>query len=205
MSGILFTGGEGPGILNIEHELKAAEFIVAADSGLMKAVEFGVEPDIIVGDMDSLDDHAVLDRFPEADIRHFPEDKDYSDTELGLMELSGAGIQDIVMIGGGGGRIDHFLALLELYHSSLYPSRWYTGFGCLYYVDGDFSLSVLPGDTVSVFALPGTCARYRSEGLKWRLDNHVLGDGSVSLSNRAIKKSVKLKKDFGKIIVVSNY
>jgi len=53
------------------HDFDAPCFIIAADSGLVCAEEFGYTPDLIVGDMDSLTDKSLLSSYPEDKIRIF--------------------------------------------------------------------------------------------------------------------------------------
>lgn len=90
--------------------------VVAADGGLARARAIGLRPDVLVGDLDSLD--PALLAAAEADgipVRRAPTDKDESDTELALLAAIERGGTRITVLGAfGGPRLDHALANLWL-------------------------------------------------------------------------------------------
>ncbi len=94
----------------------AVEDIVAADGGLARARAIGLRPDVLVGDLDSLD--PALLAAAEADgipVRRAREDKDESDAELALLTAIERGATRITVLGAfGGPRLDHALANLWL-------------------------------------------------------------------------------------------
>ncbi len=99
--------------------------IVAADGGLARAHAIGLRPDVLVGDLDSLD--PALLAAAEADgtpIRRARADKDESDTELALLVAIERGATRITVLGAfGGSRLDHALANLWLLaHPALAPA-----------------------------------------------------------------------------------
>ena len=86
--------------------------VVCVDRGLVHALAAGLEPALLVGDLDSVPPD-VLERASLADLprRVFPADKDASDLELALGELAdGPDVPDEVVVAGvSGGRTDHLL------------------------------------------------------------------------------------------------
>jgi thiamine pyrophosphokinase len=108
----------------IKHRLEGCSFICAADSGLDVLISWGLEPDLVVGDMDSISDPAILDRYPGT--MRYPADKDDTDTEIGIHELRARGYQRILLIGGGGGRLDHLLAIRALFEKPWGQDEWLT-------------------------------------------------------------------------------
>ncbi len=55
MTGLLLTGGDAP----VDYDLirkyaEEADLVCAADSGIYHAERYGIKPDFIVGDMDSV-------------------------------------------------------------------------------------------------------------------------------------------------------
>lgn len=86
--------------------------VVAADGGLARARGLGLRPDLLVGDLDSLDPGvlaaAAAGGLP---VRRARADKDESDTELALLEAVARGATRITVLGAfGGPRLDHALA-----------------------------------------------------------------------------------------------
>ena len=227
---LIFTGGDFPSKKDAGHWLSffgKIDFVIAADSGLDAANEWGIVPDCVCGDMDSLRDKKSLERFPDDKIKLWPGDKDYSDTEIALQiassYLSGlvsscgntedASKHHILLAGGSGGRIDHFLAILKLYHADIFPDIWLCKEQALFFLKpGDrLSLCSLPPDSpVPVFPVEredcfsagNLNAVISSDGLKWKLDNVDWKKTPVSLSNRAEGGTAKLCIKNGGFLVI---
>lgn len=93
---------------------EADDFIIAADSGCERLRGYGLCPDVVIGDMDSLDVEKAKAMFPSAEYILLPAEKDYTDTKECLDYAITKGFDDIVIIGGLGGRLDHTLANIHL-------------------------------------------------------------------------------------------
>ena len=95
--------------------LPANAVVVAADSGVELARQLGLDVHAVVGDMDSISPTALaaLDALGTEIVRH-PIDKNESDAELALRYAIARGAQRVVLVGGGGGRLDHQLALFAV-------------------------------------------------------------------------------------------
>jgi thiamine pyrophosphokinase len=204
MRGILFTGGEGPGSEKSRSLAQGAALIVAADSGLIRAEAAGLRPDWILGDMDSLDDPGRLAAYPPDRVLTYPRDKDYTDTELGFSFLSKKGCDDIWIIGGGGGRIDHLFAVRSLFERETCPARWITAGEDIYCLNapGELALSMGAGELVSVFPLGGGPWKARSAGLKWPLDGLSWTRGFFGLSNEAETGDFSVRAEAGRFMVI---
>ena len=101
---------------NITEHPKADDVCIAADVGAYNAKLLGDTPDFIVGDFDSAKLDSLKQDFPKAEITVVPAEKDFTDTELAIETALKQGANDIVIIGGLDGRLDHTLtniALLE--------------------------------------------------------------------------------------------
>ena len=78
-------------------------FIICADGGFEAANNLKIEPDLWVGDMDSLNSDNNL--YTEKII--FPEDKDLTDSHIAVNEALKRGFKEIILVGATGGRLDH--------------------------------------------------------------------------------------------------
>jgi thiamine pyrophosphokinase len=204
MRGIIFTGGEGPPSEKSRRLAEGAAFIVAADSGLIAAEAAGIRPDWIMGDMDSLDDAGRLEKYPPERIRLFSQDKDYTDTELAFSFLAEQGCDEIWLIGGGGGRADHFFALRSLFERDPCPRGWLTAgeeFLCLSAPE-ELARSLGPGGLVSVFPLGAGPWEARSRGLKWPLEGLPWDRGFFGLSNRTEAGNFSIQAHVGKFMII---
>lgn len=210
---LLAIGGEAPPREVLADRFPGFRMICAADSGLDLLASWGVAPGLIVGDMDSLSDLSLLDRYPGAEVIRFPAAKDDSDTEIGLRLLHERGADRIVIAGGGGGRLDHLLAIRSLFGRDCHPDEWHTAHESCYRLgEGEsLELSTRAGATISVFPV-GDCASggasggargMESEGLRWPLAGLVWDACGFGLSNEATGGRVKVKAGRGSLLVVA--
>jgi thiamine pyrophosphokinase len=204
MRGILFTGGEGPEPEASRRLAEGAALVAAADSGLVAAEAAGLRPDWVLGDMDSLDDPRRLDRYPPGRVLRQPAAKDYTDTELAFSLLAEQGCDEIWIIGGGGGRMDHLLAVRSLFERDPFPARWITAGEDVYCLagPGELARSVRAGALVSVFPLGGGPWAAESGGLTWPLDGLSWNRGFCSLSNEAAAGDFVIRARTGRFLVV---
>lgn len=95
--------------------LKDEKNIFCADGGLKYALEIGVVPMEIWGDLDSIDMSLVKKaELLGSRVIKFDSRKDFTDGELILSELVKKDFDKIVVLGGLGGRTDHLLTNLNL-------------------------------------------------------------------------------------------
>jgi len=198
--GVLFIGGAAPSFAQIKCIIKPDDLVCAADSGLDMALPAGIEPQGIVGDMDSISDSRLLDGYPVVETAK--RDKDESDTELGISWLMGRGCEAIALIGGGEGRLDHTLALARLFSRECRLSIWFTAKDMIESIGEDTRLEGDVGSTISFFPIGNGPWLIRSEGLTWELDAVDWGSGASSLSNRFKSASVELMVEGGRFILI---
>jgi thiamine pyrophosphokinase len=202
--GVAFIGSLAPPSALCRTVCKDAALVVAADSGLVTAEKAGIKPDWIVGDMDSLPDPARLDGYPPERVRRFPCDKDLLDTEIALNLLWEEGCAETLLIGGGGGRLDHLLALRSLFDRPHCPRRWVTDSEDIHAVDEGGTLELfLPVNTL-VSVLPAANGPWQasSDGLQWPLDRVPIDAGWVGISNRVGKNRILFKAERGRFLVL---
>ena len=111
MRAVIYTGGE-LFAERVAERPAAGDLIIAADAGLCAAQAFGVRPQILLGDFDSLGQPP--DPPPAAELLRVPAEKDETDTQLAVSLALSRGATEILIIGGFGGRLDHTLANLSL-------------------------------------------------------------------------------------------
>jgi thiamine pyrophosphokinase len=203
--GILLIGGYGPGPEKLKQIISPGDLVCAADSGLDAAISSGIEPDGIVGDMDSLSDKSLLRGFAEENLEIYPVDKDETDTELGISWLRKRGCSSLIIIGGGEGRLDHTLALKALFGIQQPPDAWYTAREKIWSLTGRNRIQGQPGSTVSFVTSGKGPWRVSSRGLQWELDRVVWDVESISLSNRIKGSSAEIIIDEGRLLVIQPY
>jgi len=90
---------------------EGADLLLCADGGALHVLGWGLTPDVVIGDMDSLD-AAHLEQLEAAGIELilYPPHKDETDLELALERALQEGASEITILGALGGRIDQTLA-----------------------------------------------------------------------------------------------
>jgi thiamine pyrophosphokinase len=202
VKGVLFVGGAGPDPAAVADDLAEAGLVAAADAGLERALALSVVPDFVLGDFDSLADTALLERFSADRVVRFPTDKDETDAEIGLRLLAARGCDDVTIAGGGGGRLDHLLALALLFERDRPPRRWVTDREDVRLVEGEAYFDGWRGSTVSVFPLGGGASELFSEGLRWPLGGLAFVRGWAGVSNVADDDRVRVGVGRGRLLVV---
>jgi thiamine pyrophosphokinase len=88
------------------------EFLLGVDGGIHSILRAGKIPDLALGDFDSVDIRSVS-AFCHT-IRIYPQMKDEGDLELAIREIADWPAERISIYNATGGRIDHFLAAINL-------------------------------------------------------------------------------------------
>jgi thiamine pyrophosphokinase len=203
---IVFAGGDRPPPA-VLHGLDAADVVIAADSGLDHALALGCGVDVVVGDLDSVTPDALARaRAAGARVEQHPAEKDATDLELALGVARAHGVDRVVVIGGGGGRVDHFLAnALALTAPEIATLRVEARFG-----DADAvvirttaTLEGAPGDIVSLLAVGGPALGVESEGLRYPLRGEALHPGSTrGVSNELLGTEARVSVAGGTLLAV---
>ena len=202
MRALVITGGAAPSAAAAQPWLQDRQLIVAADSGLETARAYGVRATIVVGDFDSLADESLLDGYSEEAVRRFGSAKDDTDTEIALSVAFEEGAGDVALIGGGGGRLDHLLAIASIFARERHPSVWVTADSEVRAVVDELVVTGRPGDLISFFPLgPGVC-RMESAGLRWALGGLRWGPGDVGVSNEFVSSEVRVRMKEGRLLMV---
>jgi thiamine pyrophosphokinase len=213
MLGIAFIGGEGPNPVFAAETVKQARkagpvLIAAADSGLIPAEAAGLSPDWIIGDMDSLaekDAQSRLEKYPPERVRSYPRDKDYTDTELVLALLEEQGCEETWLVGGGGGRLDHLLAIRSLFERPRCPARWITSREDVHILTGpqSFAAKLKPGAMVSLLPLGEGPWDAESKGLKWPVAGLPWSRGFIAISNLALEGPFRVDLKRGRLMLIT--
>lgn len=205
MTAIVVTGGHGPKRRIVEPYLEGASFVCACDSGFDLALDLGIELDLVVGDMDSISDQSLLDNIPPNRIRRFDQDKDETDTEIGIRAARERGASDIIVVGGGGGRLDHLLGILSIFHRDPLVRTWLTNNDEVVQITDRYERRALEGAVISFFPLAGELCTMHSRGLKWPLDPLEWTVGDAGVSNVVTEDPLYVEMITGRLLMVHSY
>jgi thiamine pyrophosphokinase len=204
---VVLCGGEPPSAR--ARELVVVDSVVlAADSGLHHGPALDLDADRVIGDFDSAEPArvaraeergAVLERHPAA--------KDATDLELALDRAVRLG-RDIVVLGGGGGRLDHLLANVSLLAAPrLRGRRVRAVFGPalveILHGPAVQQLAGPVGSLVSIVPLSGAVRGITTAGLRYPLADEDLPFGtSRGISNEMARPTATVRVRAGTAAVV---
>jgi len=183
MRAVIFVNGAFNEPEQVRDLLRADDLIIAVDGGTRHAWEIGADPQLIVGDLDSLtaDEQERL-RAAGVEVSSFPPRKDQTDLELALHRAVSEGASAIVIVAALGGRLDQMIAnllLLTLPELRNVDVRVVEGAQEAFLVRDEARIEGQPGDTVSLIPLRGDATGITSEGLEWALDDAQLRFGAT--------------------------
>ena len=201
--GICYIVGAGE-CKKLDINKKSDDMIIAADGGYRYLLEAGIEPDVIIGDFDSLgvipDGRNVIKLNPVKDVTDM-----YAASEIGIEK----GYSEFCFYGACGGRFDHTLANIQLAVSLSQKNIR------VFINDGDSIITAITDDSIefseensgyiSVFSHSDECTGVYIKGLKYPLENATLKNSfPLGVSNEFIGYKSKITIGNGTAVIVFN-
>lgn len=193
-----------------------AGFVICADGGAVHLRHFGIIPDVLLGDFDSIS-MADLEFYSNAvstknktktEIIKYPRHKDKTDSEIAVLLAEERGCDVIYLIGATGKRLDHTLANIFLSVRMLKK-----GVACIIAdehneiaaADENITLYRNGTDKVSIIPVTSKITGVTTEGLYYNLDGAELEFGStLGISNEYVSEKSKISIDSGIALVIKS-
>lgn len=199
----VITGG-APVDAALAERVGDVDYVIAADSGLHNADRLGLDVDLVVGDLDSADPAALARAGLQ--IERYPRAKDQTDIVLALDRASDHGAGRVVVVSGGGGRLDHALANLLVLAAPRYSSlriRAIIGEAEVAVVRDRHTMTGPAGAVVSLFAVGGPACGVVTTGLRYVLAGETLEPlSSRGVSNEFVGGRATIALDSGALLVI---
>jgi len=195
--GVIFAAGSFYGL---RQDLGPEDLIIAADAGYRLCRELNIEPNLVIGDFDSMqvqEAHATLsgqEVLPCGTVVRFPVEKDDTDTMLAVRQALEAGCDELHIYGGTGGtRLDHTLANLQTLAFAAYRGAR------AFLYDQNFVYTVIVNSSIriergkewgllSVFSMTTESAGVHISGVQYPLEEATLTSGfPLGVSNHIIE------------------
>ena len=180
---------------------KEGDYIIAADGGYRHALNFGITPNCILGDFDS------LGLVPEG-AEVFPVEKDDTDAMLSVRQGLSLGFEEFEIYGSlDGDRMDHTVANLQtlLFLAQNGAKGTLIGINQIATMVKNDTL-FLPArekGTVSVFALGGEAGGVTIKGLHYAAENITLSPAfPLGVSNHFVGKEAEISVADGALLVI---
>lgn len=178
------------------------DLILCADGGYDHAQRAGIVPDFLMGDFDSLSGSVQ----PGIETITFPAEKDDTDTGLCLRAAMERSCDDILIIGGLGGRFDHALANIQLMAAAVDQVTRIAMKDRKNYItilkDGQLRLPRKNNAHLSVLSLSDTSLGVCLEGVKYPLSDYTMTRTfPLGVSNEFAEDQAKISVKKGTLFV----
>ena len=174
----LFANGELPAPKEILSMIKGDDYLVAVDGGLGHLTRLGLQPDLIIGDLDSADDREVQHfRQQGVEVRKYPVEKDETDLEIALFAATKMKPDKIWVVAALGNRLDQTLGnIFLLSHPELAGKniRMVDGQQEVFLIRESGDVTGKEGQRVSLLPLNGPAKGITTAGLKYPLNDETL-------------------------------
>ena len=187
--------------------MDSATRLFCADGGARAALSLGLRPDVVVGDLDSLDDaqQAQLAALG-CRLAVYPVAKDWTDLELALKLAMEEGATEVVILGALGGRLDQELAnimLLLLPELDNISVRIVDERQEMFVTRTEATITGQPGDIVSLIPWGGDVMGIITEGLMYPLrDEPLLAGPARGISNVMMGQVARVTLRSGALLVI---
>ena len=207
MKAIIVTGGNKPSKKLLNSYIKSGDLIIGADKGSEYLYDYEIMPNIILGDFDSISEEKLKKiEEKQVEIIKFPPEKDYTDTEIAIMEAMKRGADTIYLFGGLGTRADHSLGNIGLLLTTKNKGARLLivdDHNKMYLADKNMSLNGSQGEIISFHALSDVVKGFEIRGAKYNLnsyDMHLLDPRAVC--NEFIDTAINIKYESGELLII---
>ncbi len=187
--------------------IREHDFIICADGGVRHLLKINQLPDLIVGDLDSMDKQTIgYLKGKGVPIYPFPSKKDYTDTELSIQYALEKGASEITLLGAIGSRMDHTLAnimlLLPLIDQGI-QAKIINEHNEIIVVNKKITIRGNIGDFISIIPLNEKVEGITLEGFMYPLDHATLIMGSSrGISNQLKDTTATISIQKGNILLI---
>ncbi len=204
---VIFANGELPDLDKARLLLRDDDYIICADGGTRHALALNLHPNLIIGDMDSIENGRLQELQKDGvAIELYPRDKNETDLEFAINHAIGLAPKQIIILAGIGGRLDQTLgnlALLTNARLSTFDVRVDDGVEEIFICRDQVEVHGRSGDLVSLIPWQGAASEIRTNHLKWPLDRETLyPDKTRGISNEMLGDIASISIGSGLLLVI---
>jgi len=179
------------------------EKVIGVDSGVEHLNKFAITPDLIIGDLDSIDKNLLTESAKKnIEIIKYPKNKDQTDFEIALDYAQKLEFESIDIIGGENGEIDHLLSIFMTISINKCSDKTTWFYGKQKILFNPKSISINLNQIFSLIPL-SNIKNLNISGAKWNLQNKNIDFGSTStLRNESVERLIKISCDEGKYCII---
>jgi thiamine pyrophosphokinase len=201
MRALLIANGVLPPPRVVRKLASSSDLVACADGGTRHALRLGIQPDVIIGDLDSLS--ATMRRhLKHARIIELA-DQNKTDLEKAILFLLKRKAKHVTVVGAAGKRIDQTIANIGLLmkYGRKASLTFIDPTGEIEIVQSHTKFRAKVGTTVSLIPTSRS-VRVTTKGLRFALKNEMLEFGSRGVSNEVIAPTVEIRVRGGALFLV---
>ena len=185
--------------------------LIAADRGVEFFMGTDLEPDVAVGDFDSISAEGAkyMETLKHTEIRRLKPEKDDSDTQSAANYAIEQGTERIMILGATGNRIDHLMAnfgLLMLGKTKQVQIVLVDAYNYMSLIESGMILKKEEqfGKHVSFFPIEGEVTGLTLKGFKYPLNSYTLKveDSGLTVSNEISDPEAEVTFETGKLLMI---
>lgn len=185
--------------------------LIAADRGVEFFMGTDLEPDVAVGDFDSISAEGAkyMETLKHTEIRRLKSEKDDSDTQSAANYAIEQGTERIMILGATGNRIDHLMAnfgLLMLGKTKQVQIVLVDAYNYMSLIESGMILKKEEqfGKYVSFFPIEGEVTGLTLKGFKYPLNSYTLKveDSGLTVSNEISDPEAEVTFETGKLLMI---
>jgi len=207
MKGVIISNGNVASKEFYLNQIKDADIVICCDGGANTAYKYGIIPDLILGDFDSIS-NKILDYYKEKGIQmlSFPANKDKTDTQIAVELLIEKSCNEIAMLSCIGSRFDHSLANISLLYKVL--THKINGYikdekNTIYLIDSEMVINAKEGQIVSLIPFTKVVKGINTSGLYYEVKNGSMTFGNpYGVSNFMVKNTAKITIEEGLLLII---
>lgn len=197
---LILCNGRPPAKKLLEKYCAKADLFVAADGGGKVALEYGMQPDVVIGDLDSFEQSGD----EPFEVIH-KADQETNDLEKALVYARANDGSHVHIFGATGDRVDQTLknlSVLKQFDPNFEELLLIDDFGECRLIEKSYERSLPEGTLVSLFPLSGKVSGITTRGLKYPLKDEALENGvRDGSSNRVVESPIRISYRSGDLLL----
>ncbi len=206
---IVCGGGSVSDYASLHRYFEGAGLVICADSGARHLRNLNIEPDVLIGDFDSISSKDY-DAYINAGVEtvQYPAEKDMTDAQLALELAVEKGCREIVLLGALGTRLDHSMAnvfLLKRLLDAGIKGMIADERNEAVLIDKSICIKREQGMKVSLIPVTGAARGVTTQGLYYPLTDATLELGSTwGVSNEFSEETACVTLKEGLLLVIKS-
>jgi len=200
---VIVANGDFPTHSKPLNVLKEANTIIACDGAADSLIEKNINPNIIIGDLDSISKE-TKDNFEGQIIKEI--DQTDNDLRKAINYIHSNGIQDVVIVGATGKREDHTLGNIFsiITYSTLMNIQILTDTGYFTCINKASIIKSKSGQNISLFSHDNNI-KITTNGLKYNFNNSSISTLFYGSLNESISNNININLSHGQLIIFQTY